>query len=49
MRKQKEAIKDDVLRSHGKPEIGNIDQGSQFTNDALKGVLLDAGIASRMI
>ncbi len=36
---------EDALRSHGKPEIFNSDQGSQFTSDACTGVLLDAGIA----
>lgn len=39
---------EDALRSHGKPEIFNSDQGSQFTSDAFTGVLLDAGIAISM-
>ena len=30
---------EDVLRVHGKPEVFNTDQGSQFTSDAFTGVL----------
>jgi len=40
--------REDALRSHGKPEIFNTDQGSQFTSAAFTGVLLDAGIAVSM-
>ena len=29
----------DALRVHGKPEVFNTDQGSQFTSDAFTGVL----------
>jgi transposase InsO family protein len=29
----------DALRGHGKPEIFNSDQGSQFTSEAFTGVL----------
>ncbi len=39
---------EDALRTHGRPEIFNSDQGSQFTSDAFTGVLLDAGIAISM-
>jgi putative transposase len=39
---------EDALRTHGKPEIFNTDQGSQFTSDAFTGVLLEAGIAISM-
>jgi putative transposase len=39
---------EDALRVHGRPEIFNTDQGSQFTSDAFTGVLLDAGIAISM-
>ena len=39
---------EDALRAHGKPEIFNTDQGSQFTSEAFTGVLLDAGIAISM-
>ena len=35
---------EEALRSHGKPEIFNTDQGSQFTSDAFTGVLLREGI-----
>jgi putative transposase len=35
---------EDALRTHGKPEIFNTDQGSQFTSDAFTGVLLREGI-----
>jgi putative transposase len=30
---------EDALRIHGKPEVFNSDQGSQFTSDAFTGVL----------
>jgi putative transposase len=39
---------EDALRTHGRPEIFNSDQGSQFTSDAFTGVLLDAGIVISM-
>ena len=39
---------EDALRTHGKPEIFNTDQGSQFTGEAFTGVLLEAGIAISM-
>ena len=35
---------EEALRSHGKPEIFNTDQGSQFTSDAFTGVLVREGI-----
>jgi putative transposase len=35
-----------ALRTHGKAEIFNTDQGSQFTSEAFTGVLLEAGIAT---
>ena len=35
---------EESLRSHGKPEIFNSDQGSQFTSDAFTGVLKREGI-----
>src|SRR4030081_480715 len=38
----------DALVKHGKPEISNTDQGSQFTGSALTGVLADHGIAISM-
>jgi hypothetical protein len=39
---------EDALARHGKPEIFNIDQGSQFTGTAFTGVLADNGIAISM-
>ena len=39
---------EEALRVHGRPEIVNTDQGSQFTGDAFTGVLLEAGIAISM-
>ena len=39
---------EDALRMHGKPEIFNTDQGSQFTSDAFTGVLLREHIAISM-
>jgi putative transposase len=39
---------EDALRTHGRPEIFNTDQGSPFTSDAFTGVLLDAVIAISM-
>jgi putative transposase len=38
----------DALEKHGKPEIFNTDQGSQFTGAAFTGVLTDNGIAISM-
>lgn len=38
----------DALRTHGKPEVFNTDQGSQFTSEAFTRVLLDEGIAISM-
>ena len=38
----------DALVEHGKPEIFNTDQGSQFTGAAFTGVLADNGIAISM-
>ena len=38
----------DALAKHGKPEIFNTDQGSQFTGEAFTGVLLENGIAISM-
>ena len=39
---------EDALARHGKPEIFNTDQGSQFTSPAFTGVLADRGIAISM-
>jgi putative transposase len=39
---------EDALRTHGRPEIFNTDQGSQFTSEAFTKVLLDAGISISM-
>ena len=39
---------EEALAKHGKPEIFNTDQGSQFTSDAFTGVLLEHGIAISM-
>jgi putative transposase len=39
---------EDALRRHGRPEVFNADQGSQFTCDAFVGTLLGAGIAVSM-
>jgi len=38
----------DALAKHGRPEIFNTDQGSQFTSAAFTGVLLDNAIAISM-
>jgi putative transposase len=38
----------DASAKHGKPEIFNTDQGSQFTGAAFTGVLADHGIAISM-
>jgi putative transposase len=39
---------EEALAHHGKPEIFNTDQGSQFTSAAFTGVLLNADIAISM-
>ena len=39
---------EEALTRHGRPEIFNTDQGSQFTSAAFTGVLIDAGIAISM-
>ena len=39
---------EDALTRHGKPEIFNTDQGSQFTGMAFTGALADKGIAISM-
>ncbi len=39
---------EEALVKHGKPEIFNTDQGSQFTSEAFTGVLIGAGIAISM-
>jgi putative transposase len=39
---------EDALARHGKPDIFNTDQGSQFTGQAFTGVLADTGIAISM-
>jgi len=39
---------EEALRRHGKPEIFNSDQGSQFTSDAFVGVLKREGVAISM-
>src|SRR5689334_23612998 len=36
---------EDAMAHHGKPEIFNTDQGSQFTGSAFTGVLANSGIA----
>ncbi len=39
---------EDALRTHGKPEIFNSDQGSQFTSEAFTGVLKREGVEISM-
>src|SRR5262249_26473471 len=39
---------EEALRLHGRPEIFNSDQGSQFTSDAFTDVLITSGIAISM-
>ena len=39
---------EEALARHGKPEIFNTDQGSQFTSDDFTGVLADNGITISM-
>jgi len=38
----------EALTRHGKPEIFNTDQGSQFTSQAFTGLLLDQGVQVSM-
>ena len=42
------AAVEDALARHGKPDIFNTDQGSQFTGAAFTGVLADRGITISM-
>ena len=42
------AALEDALACHGKPEIFNTDQGSQFTGAAFTGALTDRGITISM-
>ncbi len=42
------AVLHEALACHGKPDIFNTDQGSQFTSAGFTGVLLDVGIAISM-
>jgi putative transposase len=39
---------EDALRAHGKPEVFNSDQGSQFTSEAFTNVLKNEGIVISM-
>lgn len=39
---------EDALRTHGKPEVFNSDQGSQFTSEAFTGVLKREGVTISM-
>ncbi len=39
---------EEALARHGKPEIFNTDQGSQFTSAAFTGLLAANGIATSM-
>jgi len=39
---------EDALREHGKPEVFNSDQGSQFTSDSFTGVLKREGVTISM-
>jgi len=39
---------EDALREHGKPEVFNSDQGSQFTSEVYTDVLKHGGIAISM-
>jgi putative transposase len=38
-------VLEEVIGKHGRPEIFNSDQGSQFTSEAFTGVVLENGIA----
>ena len=42
------AALNDAMDAHGRPEIFNTDQGSQFTSHAFTGALADAGIRISM-
>ena len=42
------AALEEALAKHGKPEIFNTDQGSQFTGSAFTGVLIEAGVRISM-
>jgi putative transposase len=42
------ATPEDALARHGRPEISNTDQGSQFTRSTFTGVLASNGIAISM-
>ena len=39
---------EEALRTHGRPEVFNTDQGSQFTSAAFTRVLLDEGVTISM-
>jgi putative transposase len=39
---------EEALARHGRPEIFNTDQGSQFTSEAFTGVLIKNGVAISM-
>jgi putative transposase len=39
---------EDAIKTYGKPEIFNSDQGSQFTSDAFTGILITNGISISM-
>lgn len=39
---------EEALRTHGRPEVFNTDQGSQFTSEAFTRVLLDEGVTISM-
>ena len=39
---------EEAMAKHGKPDIFNTDQGSQFTSQAFTGMLIDNGIAISM-
>src|SRR5262245_49714458 len=41
-------VVEEALRLHGRPEIFNTDQGSQFTSDAFTDLLINNGIAISM-
>ena len=39
---------EEAMRKHGRPEMFNSDQGSQFTSEVFTGVLIENGIAISM-
>jgi putative transposase len=43
------ATLEDALARHGKPEIFNTDQGSQFTGSAFTGLLADKSYAGFLV